>query len=241
MATLRVGTVAALYRPVALEAFRSNQGGGYKRKLSAKWLVPRVCRHEQVIEEVMRLSPVLPIRFGCVFASRQTLKTWVSDRIERIARFFADIADKEEWVVKGFIHPGKVLAWLLESSPMVSARRQSSWESTEVRSQQEPQLPAEVKQRVKPWIRAAVVGVRDELVDLASAFVQFGSLPAKLSARNPALVFNGAFLLRRSHVADFRSRMKTMEARHARQGLCLESSGPCPPFNFCPSFGLSRG
>ncbi len=38
------------------------------------WIVPRAVHHEQVLQAALARSPVLPTRFGCVFASQQALE-----------------------------------------------------------------------------------------------------------------------------------------------------------------------
>ncbi len=60
--TLTVGEIAAVFSEVPLDSF--NGPGGEAHLRDASWIVPRARRHEQVVEEVMRVSPVLPARFG---------------------------------------------------------------------------------------------------------------------------------------------------------------------------------
>ena len=42
------------------------------------WVAPRVCRHEAVIEEAMRQSPVLPARFATLFQTIASLAQFLS-------------------------------------------------------------------------------------------------------------------------------------------------------------------
>src|SRR3990167_5528715 len=41
------------------------------------WVGPRVCRHEEIVERVMRSSPVLPAGFAALFSSRTSLASWL--------------------------------------------------------------------------------------------------------------------------------------------------------------------
>ena len=81
------------------------------------WLGPRVCRHEAVIEEVMRQAPVLPARFATLFTSVESLQRSVLERREAIAQFFAQLGDRQEWAVKGLLNRAGAL-----ESPVASGQ-----------------------------------------------------------------------------------------------------------------------
>jgi hypothetical protein len=51
------------------------------------------------------------------------------------------------------------------------------------------------------------------------------------------MVFNLAFLLSRNDLNEFRSRVEESRQRLEKTGLQLASSGPWPPYSFCPALG----
>jgi hypothetical protein len=53
------------------------------------------------------------------------------------------------------------------------------------------------------------------------------------------MVFHSAFLLSREFVGDFQNQVDQVQGRFAAQGLTLETTGPWPPYNFCPSLAES--
>ena len=121
ISTLEAGDVAAVYSQVSLDEFTGEAG---ERNLEdPEWVVPRAYRHEHVIEEVMRSSPVLPVRFGAVFSSREVLAQVLTDHGGEISRFLDGISDKEEWSVKGFMDFEKAAGRLLETEPVFTERR----------------------------------------------------------------------------------------------------------------------
>jgi len=67
------------------------------------WLGPRVCRHEAVIEQAMSRAAVLPARFATLFTTLESLESYVLERREAIAGFFAQLGDRQEWAVKGLL------------------------------------------------------------------------------------------------------------------------------------------
>src|SRR4030065_260745 len=63
--------LVAVWSPVPVEDFSGPEAEERMRDLT--WIGPRVIRHQEVVAGVMRHSPVLPVRFGAIFASLANL------------------------------------------------------------------------------------------------------------------------------------------------------------------------
>jgi hypothetical protein len=233
ISTLEVGGVAAVFSEVSLTEFCDDNPADARP--DPNWIISRAYRHERLIEEVMSRSPVLPVRFGAVFSSRETLEKLLTDRCREIEGFLGDIAGKEEWAVKGFVDNGKAEEWLLESDSDLLAQRRSLSTSPGTRYFQEKQFRAGLQKQVTLWGRTVAEQVRQHLKNLAVEMRSLRLQPPRLSGRTGEMVLNYALLLPRSRVADFRARVEALATRYAEQGLSLEYSGPWPSFNFCPS------
>src|SRR5215475_5260127 len=83
-----------------------------RRMNDLSWLAPRACRHEAVIEEVMRYCPVLPARFGILFSALESLEGLLLKHHRAISRFLDRVTDHEEWGVKGRLDREQALAEL---------------------------------------------------------------------------------------------------------------------------------
>ncbi len=225
--------MAAVFSEVSLSEFRGDTAKD--ERPDPDWIIPRACRHERVIEEIMSRSPVLPVRFGTVFSSRQALEKLLTDRCHKIAGFLEAIAGKEEWAVKGFVDIDKAEAGLLASDPDLLAQRQHLSTSPGARYFQEKQLRTSVQKQVKLWGRTVAEQVQEDLKDVAVEARPLRLQPPNVSGRTAEMVLHCALLLPHSRVADFRARVEALAAQHAEQGLGLECSGPWPPFHFCPS------
>lgn len=237
---LEVREVAAVFSEVSLSEFRGDNavtGSASDRteQQDPDWIIPRACRHERVIEEIMSRSPVLPVRFGAVFSSRQALEKLLTNQYCGIAGFLEDIAGKEEWAVKGFVDIDKAEAWLLASDSGLLAQRQHLSASPGTRYFQEKQLRAGMQKQVKLWARTVAEQVQEDLKDVAVEARPLRLQPANVSGRTAEMVFHCALLLPRCRVADFRARVEALAAQYAEQGLALEYTGPWPPSHFCPS------
>ena len=67
------------------------------------WIGPRAIRHQEVVAGLMRHSPVLPARFGTIFASLANLEKMLQRHHDSIDGFLKRITGQEEWAVKGLL------------------------------------------------------------------------------------------------------------------------------------------
>ena len=98
--TLTHGDIAALCCEVPRDDWVGARGEANLKDLA--WLGPRAIRHEQVIEQVMETSPVLPLRFGCLFSSEDRVRATLARAGGRVAAFLEEANEREEWSLKGF-------------------------------------------------------------------------------------------------------------------------------------------
>jgi len=231
--TLQVGEVAAVFSPVALDEFSGPSAATDLR--DPQWIIPRACRHERVIAEMMRRCPVLPVRFGAVFSSADALSHVLRSRGEEISRGLDRVSDKEEWAVKGFLDLARAEAWLAASDPGLAQRRARMPEASGARYLLEKQFRADVQQGLKLWRHATAQRVQEVLEANAVDACALSLQPRDLSCRDGEMVLNFACLLRRGRANEFRARLDRLSAGFLEQGLTLEISGPWPAYHFCPA------
>ena len=248
VSVVEVDGLAAIATPVALEAFSG--AAGERNLQDPAWLIPRACAHEEAIEAVMQAGPVLPVRFGAVFSSRDALADFVAAHGRDIRRFLNYVADKEEWGVKVFGDLGRMREHLLAADPAFAERRRRLPATPGARYFQEKRLAADADRAVRLRCRAAAeevqAAVHGAVVDLCRLRVQANPQSATRSSETPTgvrnpqsmeMVLNLAVLVHRERIADFRRQVERLAAGRSEQGMSMTASGPWPPFNFCPALG----
>jgi hypothetical protein len=230
---LRVcGGSCAAYCEVDLDEFVGEQAEVQLQDLA--WLGPRVCRHEVVIEQIMKQSPVLPARFATVFSSLDHLDQFVLEHQEGIAGFFAQLGSQQEWAVKGLLDRAgalETLSYSAEEKPAASLGGQYL---------QERRIKAragrELNQRLRTFCRHVVAALGAH----AGGFRE-RKVVAAAATEEPAteVVLNWAFLIPPEDLGDFRASLQGFNSDEEFPGLLLALSGPWPPYSFVPDLSGS--
>jgi hypothetical protein len=197
------------------------------------WVGPHARHHAEVIMNVMRHSPVLPVRLGTLFSSLERLGKLMGEHEGKILRFFDRVEAREEWAVKAWMNRMMIEATLFSRAQAAQACPPAA--SPGVRYLQEQRLRLAVEKEIGFWVRDICKDIADDLGRRAS---DFRYRPAQ-SAHNPAdemdMMSNWAFLVPCVERAAFQERIREANAVHGPQGLCFECSGPWPPYSFVPS------
>ncbi len=231
--TLTAAEVAALYSPVHLDAFRGPAGDAHLRDMS--WLLPRACQHEQVVEEVMRLSPVLPARFGTVLSSAGVLEGVMARNVEQIRLFLERVAGREEWSVKAFLDLPQAEAWLLAAQTTCDEPSGTSTLSPGRRYIQGQQRRAQARRGLQNYGRQMAEDITQALALGAVEMRPLELPPRQTAGHTGQMILNCALLVPKASVDEWRAAVDTLGAQYVDHGVSLGISGPWPPYSFCPS------
>ena len=194
------------------------------------WVAPWACRHETVVEAVMRASPVMPARFGTLFSSRERLIDWLAIHYVAISRALDRLGDHEEWAVKGRLNRRVAEAPLLA----VALARRAASVSPGARYLEERRIRAGIGGDLDAWLQTLCERVAGQLREHAVEFRERAVAPA-VSDKEGVPILNWAFLVPCESVGDFRAAVQRITATYAERGVVLDCSGPWPSYSFCPS------
>lgn len=225
------GEIGAILGEVAIDEFCGERAEAHLQDLA--WLGPRVCRHAAVIEEVMHQAPVLPARFATLFTSLDSLERSVVENQPAIARYFAELGDKQEWAVKGLVDRAGSL------KIMGAAEAPAPGAAPGARYFQEKRMKAQRERDfnllLKEFCRRAAVALGAH----PSVFRERKLVAPVTDAEDGEVVLNWAFLVSPAALDDFRVRLERLNGGEAFPGLRLGLTGPWPPYSFAPN--LSAG
>lgn len=232
------GDIAAVWSPVALEEFCGEEAPARLEDLN--WIGPRVCRHQGVVKEVMRHSPVLPARFGTIFSSPERLEELIQEHHQAIIRFLDRVTGREEWAVKGLLNRSRAreeftaahLAREAEALAALTPGRRYFLEQR-LRRQAEQDLSRWLKDTCREVLRALQGHFRE--VRERRVWSPEGR------DSDQEMIVNWAFLVDREEAPALTGQIAAASSRYEPWGLAFEVTGPWPPYSFCPALTSEAG
>jgi len=189
--------------------------------------------HNRVIGTIMAQAPVLPVRFGSIFSSPDTLFNYLHHGQSAISTFLEETNDQQEWSVKIFLDIGKSTRQIAEDDPVFKNRWRQLAPKPGLRYLQEKRFWSDVQKESN--IRA------DECV---RQFLQFSNQllgnhqllkKGESNQDGSSVLWHGAFLLNLHQHLILTNYAIELNGKSAGTGLNMMVSGPWPPYSFCPS------
>ncbi len=197
------------------------------------WLAQVAVRHNQVVSSAAEGQPLLPLRLGALFHSRISLLARMESWESAVIDYLNYIGDRQEWAAKIYVDPRHREENLSSSNSSCSNQTADVGNGAEY-------LAQKLKQRresrgLQQSFQAAIEAIENSLASQADRYCRSRPLPAALTGREEKMLWNSAFLLRRSASDRWLELVEDLRCAAASARLLLEVSGPWPPYHFCPS------
>jgi hypothetical protein len=227
------GPIAAVASRVGMDRFDVHRLQGQTLE-DIGWLKQVAIRHSQIVHQAAGSSPVLPLRLGTIFRSRNSLLAAAERCRKTVADFLRTLGNRQEWAVKLYQEDCRVEQSAAHTTPppphhpLMAARA-----GTEYLKQKRAQLQRHRESHAE--LEQEIQAVEDCLKAKADRYCRVCSLPAGLTGRRERMVFNTAFLLSPSEARTWLAAVERIRQHVRRKGLVLEVTGPWPPYHFCPA------
>jgi hypothetical protein len=231
----RVGAIGAIVCYVPATAFSGSDG---ERNLAdPAWLMPRICRHEAVVEKAMQFSPVFPTGFATLYVSLDSLTGQIRRHEAAIAEFLKQVTGQQEWSLKltaRLDDPAALAELATELWPGWSAC-QPGLRYLRLRQGRPALLQAASKRAAQQF-----PGIVDRLCDLVTAIRPL--VPSAASrAAGEQHIETYALLVPVGHQTALHARVDEFAAGQDSLHLQTALSGPWPPYSFRPSLDVKEG
>ncbi|MFY9259539.1 MAG: GvpL/GvpF family gas vesicle protein [Gallionella sp.] len=203
------------------------------------WLGVRAQRHEIVVARMMAISAVLPVKFGTLFQSADSLQAFMARHQFAIATGLDTLAGKAEWSVKAYLVDADARPRVIADSPEIQAKLANLSTSPGIRYIQQRQLDGQIDAALQTWVKQMVSSLHEALLSGAEASSALRCHAQSITGRTDRMIYNTAFLLSDAALANFQAALAEQKMTYQDSGLTLELKGPWPPYNFCPT--LSEG
>jgi len=224
--------VTALVSQVPLAEFGEE---ALRRNLEdLRWLEEKVRMHEAIVESALAKGPLLPMKFGTIFLSVETIRAIVRRNARRIVEALEFLGDKAEWGVKGFASPAALRATVLrDDAALLTLSEEASakppGQAFFLRRKIEGSALAKSLEREEVLTREFLGAIQTTIVDLAAHPPLLPEAPPR-----ERIVLTLACLVRREGAESFLAGVEQWNQGHAEEGLRVVTSGPWPPYHFVP-------
>ncbi|HLA83512.1 MAG TPA: GvpL/GvpF family gas vesicle protein, partial [Thermoguttaceae bacterium] len=225
------GPIAAVASRVGLDQFDVEKLEG-KTAEDIRWLNQVAVRHNDIIRQAARSSPVLPLRLGTIFRSKDSLLAAVAHCRKAVADFLQALGDRQEWAVKLYVQNDRITGRL--DGPHLNDAVMSGAEYLRRRG-------AELRRcrEMQTELQREITAVEDRLAARTDRRRRVRPLPDALTGRREKMVYNAAYLLPAADVEPWLATVHETRDTMQKKGLLLEVTGPWPPYHFCPELTIS--
>lgn len=194
-----------------------------------EWWALRVQHHQEVIQYIINLQPTVPLKFCTIFKSKGKLLGLLRRHYQELSSFLGYIRDKEEWGVKVYAQEG----------PLTEAALQALKENLSTIPPGEAYLLGKKREAIIHQQAGRFLdNLSDEIYRELRSFCQDSrkNRPwAKgVAGRDQEMILNAALLLKREDGDRLQVKLKGLAKNYEGHRLLFETSGPWPPYNFCP-------
>ena len=197
------------------------------------WLSHVALRHNQVISDVFEQWPLLPLRMAALFNSRLSLLARMQQWEPIVVDFLNSIGDGQEWAAKIYVDSRQAdesLAASCDVSRLAATDAGSGTQYlTRIRNQRRK------SRALKDRSLETVAEIETSLMNQTDRYYRSRPLPSNVTGRREKMLWNAAFLLPRSACERWLASVEKLRTAAAAEGLLLETSGPWPPYHFCPA------
>ncbi len=199
------------------------------------WLGKRAVQHEAVVAHMMAHATVLPVKFGSIFKTEASLKSFLNRHHLDMVQALDSLQDKTEWSVKGYLAEAQARQMIAAEDPDIQARRAALSTSPGVRYLQQKQLDARIETALQAYVTRVAQDLQQALQPYAEASIPLRHHASTVTGRPDRMVFNSSFLLTSDGLTEFREALSIQQNSLQKIGMSLALNGPWPAYNFCPA------
>ena len=206
----------------------------FKRNLSdVEWLENNARSHVDVIYQVMENNTVIPFKFGTIFQTESSLAKFITDYSDSLAENFDHIKGMEEWSVKIYCDRKMLIERIDELSEDAAELEKQIMASSPGKAFLLKRKKADLTETEMDRIcKKFGQEYFNDFKILSESTSLNNLLPKEFTGRQDTMILNASFLVKKSHVADFKNSVDLLNKRDENSGFCMETTGPWPPFSF---------
>jgi hypothetical protein len=196
--------------------------------------------HDRVLTWAQEHGGVIPLPMFSLWGSEQGLAQSLSEQSSELVRIFERVAGADEFGVRVHRRDAQMLASIDQLDPeMAQLRRDAEGASPGQRYLLERKVAERAKGAIRMASQRMAKQIFEELGAIARDAIARPLVPEAGAGRasDVTLVLNGAFLVDRKRLEEFRAAVGSHVRANQPRGLAFDFTGPWPPYNFVGKSG----
>lgn len=206
-----------------------------------KWTEEKVRNHQAIIEEAMKESAVIPLKFLTLYKTKEKIKQVLKEKYDEFQELLNALKGKEEWALKVYVADKEKLIAAIkkEDEELITLQEEIAEKAEGARYLYEKKIEEKIKERIDDLLDKDIKEIFDILTPFSTKEpVVNNLLPEEVVRKTKErsfgeMISNVSYLIPKEKVNEFQG---TVERIHQHiyfpKGLWLEYSGPWPPYNF---------
>ena len=197
------------------------------------WLSPRAMAHDRVLTWAQEHGGVIPVPMFSLWASEQSLAESLTRRQSEFDATFARVRDADEYGMRVHRRDAEMLQRIADVDEEIATLQRAAEAAP---PGQRYLLERKMQEQKKAAVRRASQAMARELFEslqgLSREAIARPLTPTPGASADATLVLNGAFLVPRERLAEFKAIVGSAIERLEPMGLSFDFTGPWPPYNF---------
>lgn len=222
--------IVAWYRAVDRQDFEGPEAA--RNLADLNWLTPRVLAHESVVSKLSEHFAIYPARFGCLFSSVELLMQYAVANRTTLQAFFASATARQEWGVKFTTN--------LDRAVQLAAERELAGPTPQLDGVSYLKLKQLQRGLRSPVLQQLHTLCDERIATLRETFEHVVVRPSRSLAQpdRETMLANVAVWTKSEEVDKLLALCNHWNQTDAAdQAIVTWSTGPWPPYSFCPSLG----
>lgn len=223
--------ITAILSGIDVEAFTGPAAEANLQDIN--WVAPRAALHAEVVAQMMKESSVLPVRFGTIYSSCETMVHALDRHRDTIWAFLTEMGQKKEFALKAYMDRQTVLQNINDSA-LAEASEKMAAMAPGARYFEEKRILRHSEALLDEWLHHACQTIADQLHIPPSDLAELKVQTRHDSGRQLEMIFNWAILIPDGDRQLTTDRIAGINTSWKPMGITLECTGPWPPYSFCP-------
>lgn len=231
---IREGELAALVSRVPLAEYGDERLREHLNDIA--WVERTARTHEAVLERVMEVGSVIPLRLCTLYLDREGVRRLLREEREALTGSLAAIAGHEEWGLKVFAVRERLAEAIASAEPEPEAAGSEGTGYLERRRRER-----DLDRRVEESGTRGAEAIHTKLEGCADAARVNPVQRPEAHGRDGEMLLNGVYLVSRERRVELDEIVRALRDEWEPAGFALELTGPWPPYNFVSTSTVVAG